>query len=87
MHLRLVPEKVGLPDEKFIIGFHKASNEAKARWQADGRATGLIMYEERNMARSADGTQARVISPTECERLLGFEPRHKTWNPRNWIPA
>ena len=32
------------------------------------------MYEERNMAHEIDGPGLRVIAPTECERLLGFEP-------------
>ena len=32
------------------------------------------MYEERNMAHEVDGPGMRVISPMECERLLGFEP-------------
>ena len=26
------------------------------------------------MAHELDGTRMRVVSPTECERLLGFEP-------------
>ena len=32
------------------------------------------MYEERNMAHEIDGAGMRVISPTESERFLGFEP-------------
>ena len=32
------------------------------------------MYDDRNMTQEIDGPGMRVISPTECERLLGFEP-------------
>ena len=56
------------------VGYNKTSNEAKQRWKEDGWATGLIIYEERNMAHELDGPKMRVVSPTECERLLGFEP-------------
>ena len=61
-------------DPATTVGYNKTSNEAKHRWKEDGWATGLIIYEERNMAHELDGTRMRVVSPTECERLLGFEP-------------
>ena len=67
-------QKPRSPDPTTTVGYDKSSNEAEQRWKEDGWATGLIMYEERNMAHEVDGPGMRVISPTECERLLGFEP-------------
>ena len=56
------------------MGYNRSSNESKQRWKEDGWTTGLIVYEERNIAHEVDGPGMRVISPTECERLLGFHP-------------
>ena len=67
-------QKPRSPKESTTVGFDKASNESKQRWKEDGWATGLVIYEERNMAHSLDGANMRVVSPTECERLLGFQP-------------
>ena len=67
-------QKPHSPDPATTVGYQKTSNEAKQRWKEDGWATGLIIYEERNMAHEVGGDKMRVVSPTECERLLGFEP-------------
>lgn len=53
-------------------GFLKASRQALARWEQDHWACGIRFYEDQSRAWKADGTQSRVISLTECERLLGF---------------
>ena len=62
------------PDPTNTAGHNKSSEDAKIRWKEDGWATSLTWYEDTHMAHETNGTRIRVISPTECERLLGFEP-------------
>ena len=53
-------QKPKSPSPATTVGFDKASNEAKQRWKEDGWATGLVIYEDRNMAHRLDGR-------AECE--------------------
>ena len=62
------------PDPATTVGYNKSSEDAKIRRKEVGWATGLTWYEDTHMAHETNGPGMRVISPTECERLLGFEP-------------
>ena len=57
-------------------GIETASPEAISRWTADKWATGVRFYEDEALAWKDGGSKSRVISPTECERCLGFPVHH-----------
>ena len=67
-------QKPRSPDPATTVGYNKSSEDAKRRWKEDSWATGLTWYEDTHLAHEIDGPGKRVVSPTECERLLGFEP-------------
>ena len=57
-------------------GLHEASYLAIQRCQDDKWATGIRLYEDKNLALKSDQSQeCRQVSPTECERLLGSPAR------------
>ena len=53
-------------------GFYDASREALSRWEQDHWAGGIRFYEDTARAWKQDQSESRTISPSECERLLGF---------------
>ena len=60
------------PDGRNTRGFATASREALQRWKDDEWSSGIRFYEDEKRAWSKDMKTARVVSPAECERMLGF---------------
>lgn len=58
---------------RFPRGKMEASEAALQRWKKDHWASGIRFYEDVNVAwfKTAEGI-CRAVSPTECERFLGF---------------
>ena len=64
--------KAQCPNTANTRGYATASQAAIHRWEQDQWSTGIRFYEDVHRACAVDGSQSRTISPTECERLLGF---------------